>query len=476
MSKIYIFLITLFSSFIFIQLTTTISFTSSGDGYTVSDNIITITGEGPFELTGTQTNKVIIISSSCTLYLNSFSLTNTESLTPIIISSNKNVILSLLSDSTLIDSSFNINKGIIFLQNKSSLTITGTKIFNLFPNKFMAIYGTLGTSLIVNDGAEINIKSSSSNIGGIFLRDSIIFDNGIYTYSCLYCDKNAIEAKSSVKLIKGIFNIISGKGKGIQAGEYLYLGEKGGKDTDLILNIKTLEDSIEAKRIETYSGYINIESNEEGIHVDSDGDECDGDIRCSGNCECYFKFNGGYLNITSGEDGIDANGDIIISGGKIIIFASLLEPDNQPIDQDGLLSITGGTILVAGDGRIFRINPKTNQISKAFNGNINKGAKLVMNDANNKEIVSLTTPKTAKYMYLNNKNPFSVTLDGKELALSDVSQNQQREQPPYDNDFHDYDDDYYDDDDYDEYYPYKAKGYFIKNLDIIFMLGLIILS
>ena len=89
-----------------------------------------------------------------------------------------------------------------------------------------------------------------------------------------------------------------------------------------------------------------------------------------------------------------------------------------------------------------------------------------MNDANNKEIVSLTTPKTAKYMYLNNKNPFSVTLDGKELALSDASQNQQREQPPYDNDFHDY----------DEYYPYKAKGYFIKNLDIIFMLGLIILS
>ena len=90
MSKIYIFLITLFSSFIFIQLTTTISFTSSGDGYTVSDNIITITGEGPFELTGTQTDKEIIVSSSCTLYLNSFSLTNTESLTPIIINSNEN--------------------------------------------------------------------------------------------------------------------------------------------------------------------------------------------------------------------------------------------------------------------------------------------------------------------------------------------------------------------------------------------------
>ena len=52
------------ASFIFILIisqflnsqSVTITFTdpSSGDGYTVSDNTITITGSGPFELTGSQ--------------------------------------------------------------------------------------------------------------------------------------------------------------------------------------------------------------------------------------------------------------------------------------------------------------------------------------------------------------------------------------------------------------------------------------
>ena len=62
-------------------------------------------------------------------------------------------------------------------------------------------------------------------------------------------------------------------------------------------------------------------------------------MQCSGTCACYIVYNGGNLEVSSGADGIDANGDITISGGQIIVFS---EPDgaNQPIDQDGLLSIT----------------------------------------------------------------------------------------------------------------------------------------
>ena len=47
-----------------------------------------------------------------------------------------------------------------------------------------------------------------------------------------------------------------------------------------------------------------------------------------------------------------------------------------------------------------------------------------MNDANNNnEILSLTTPKAAKYMYLSYKNSFTVSLDGTQLTLSDSNQN-----------------------------------------------------
>ena len=37
----------------------------------------------------------------------------------------------------------------------------------------------------MNDGAIINIISTLSNIGGIYLRNSIIFNNALFTYDCV---------------------------------------------------------------------------------------------------------------------------------------------------------------------------------------------------------------------------------------------------------------------------------------------------
>ena len=85
MKVIYILLIVCLCSFV--ELSTTISFSSSGDGYTVSNGVVTISSEGTYDLSYTETNKKIIVSSSCTLNLNSFSLVNSGSLTPILIES-----------------------------------------------------------------------------------------------------------------------------------------------------------------------------------------------------------------------------------------------------------------------------------------------------------------------------------------------------------------------------------------------------
>ena len=63
-----------------------INFDTSGTGYTVSGNVVTISGGGTYDLENSQTDKNIIISKSCTLNLNSFSLTNSGSLTPILVS------------------------------------------------------------------------------------------------------------------------------------------------------------------------------------------------------------------------------------------------------------------------------------------------------------------------------------------------------------------------------------------------------
>ena len=150
--------------FSFINSQSTIDFDTSGTGYTVSGSVITISGGGTYNLQNSQTDKNIVISKSCTLNLNSFSLINSNSLTPILVSASQTLTLVLSGSSTLQDSSTNSKEGIIFLESGASLIISGTGTLNLSPNKLMAINGTDSTSLTVNDGATINIQSTSSNV------------------------------------------------------------------------------------------------------------------------------------------------------------------------------------------------------------------------------------------------------------------------------------------------------------------------
>ena len=103
MKSVSIFIIFLYSTlFINIHSSTQISFSTSGTGYTVSDNVVTITGDDSYDLSGDDlSDKKIIVSSSCTLNFNSFNLKNTGTLTPLIISENQAVKIVLTGESTL---------------------------------------------------------------------------------------------------------------------------------------------------------------------------------------------------------------------------------------------------------------------------------------------------------------------------------------------------------------------------------------
>ena len=135
MKAINIILVIYLCLFINVLSSTTISFSSSGDGYTVSGNVVTITSDGEYDISGTQTNKQIIVSSSCTINLNTFSLTNSGSLTPILVEDDQTLNLVLTGESTLQDSSTNENDGTIYLEEGASLIISGTGTLNINPYK-----------------------------------------------------------------------------------------------------------------------------------------------------------------------------------------------------------------------------------------------------------------------------------------------------------------------------------------------------
>ena len=94
----------------------------------------------------------------------------------------------------------------------------------------MAINETEDTSLTVNEGPTINVESTSSTIGGIYLRKEINFNNAMYIYNCPNGKNHAIDTEGTIKLVKGKYSLTSGNGKGIQAEKYLIIGEENLKE------------------------------------------------------------------------------------------------------------------------------------------------------------------------------------------------------------------------------------------------------
>jgi hypothetical protein len=423
MKSVSIFIIFLYSTLlIYVHSSTQISFSTSGTGYTVSDNIVTIAGDDSYDLSGDLSDKKIIVSSSCTLNFNSFSLKNNGSLTPLIISENQAVKIVLTDESTLQDSSTNENNGTIYLQKGASLTISGTGTLNIIPNKYMAINGTEETSLTVNDGATIDISSESSDVGGIYLRKAITFNNAILLLNCPSGSHHDLDNEGSITIVEGRYTIYSGNGKGIQAETNLYIGVENGSNSDLNLYIYTSNEGIEAKQIYIYFGTITITAEEDGINAAASGDECDETINCSGNCACSLTFAGGDLTLITGEDGLDINGDLTIIGGNIKVFAASNSSDH--IDQDGALTITGGNIIAAGSPQMGGVRVSTTtQVSKTYTGTIAKDANLIVYDESNNELLSVTTPKEANYVFFNFPKEFSVKLNDEELTISEYNSN-----------------------------------------------------
>lgn len=428
------------------EIKSAIDFTASGTGYTVSGDVVTISGGGTYDLENSQTNKKIIVSKSCTLNMNTFSLKNSGSLIPILISASQTLTLVLTGKSTLEDSATNEFDGIIYLQKGASLIISGTGSLEFTPNKLMAINGTDSTSLTVNDGATLNVRTFLSNGGGIYLRSSIIFNNARYTCTAR---KNAIDSEGTIKLIKGQYSLTSETGKGIQSENELFFGEENGNEKDLYIVIKTNDKCIKAKKIVIYSGNLGIETVGDGIIVDS------------------LTYKGGFLGIISNGDGISANGDIKISGGLINIYSGT-NSDVQPIEQNGLLEITGGTVLATGVSSMAKVTASTTQKEKIYRGRILAGGDLIAKETGGNKITAITVPKTIYYLYFNHANDFVITLNGNQLPLIEASSDKQ---PSSGNPTRSSDDD---DKDEDDPVVIKANEYFIKRFNILWLISLLI--
>ena len=215
---------------------------STTDDYIIERNTIILSKNIPYDITGNTNIYNIKVSSSCKITLNSL-IISSPIYPAILIEENKEVNLILKGKSKLSDTKSNQYEGVIYLNEESKLIISGEDLLTIKPNKHMAINGAESTSLIVESG-EININSTATDVGGIYLNKEIIFNNGIFKFDIniktlnSINPPNAIDSEGSITIKRGKYYINSGQGKGLQAKTYIYIGNIQDNNDDALDNLE----------------------------------------------------------------------------------------------------------------------------------------------------------------------------------------------------------------------------------------------
>ncbi|GAB5614797.1 carbohydrate-binding domain-containing protein [Faecalimonas hominis] len=332
--------------------------TSDSDTVKISDNIVTITEEGTYVLTGALTDGMVIVEVKDTekvqLVLNGVEITNetsaaiyVRSADKVFITTTENAenVLENGGEYTAIDDN-NID-AVIF--SKADLTLNGTGSLMINAE---AGHGIVSKDDLVLTSGTYEIQSASHGLSG---KDSVRVANGTYTITS---EKDGIHAENAdddslgfVYLAEGNFEIVA-KGDGISAGNWLQsdggtytiiagdgsenvqkngqkweFGPRGEQENTAEENSVSMKGIKAAGDLTVTAGKYDLNTADDSIHSNAN-----------------TTISGGEWTIASGDDGIHGNSATTISGGTIEITQSYEGIEGLSID------ITGGDIqLVSSD-------------------------------------------------------------------------------------------------------------------------------
>ena len=313
--------------------------TVSGEGVAVSDSTITISKSGTYVISGQSDGVQIKIEAEKTddvhLVLNGVTMTNTNA--AISAKSAGHVYVTLVDGTTnsLSDSATNSDeKADAALFSKVDLTINGSGTLNVDGKKSNAIKAndtlhiTGGTFNITSVGDAFNVNDEL-NITGTTMtvdakEDGVKVDNDDDTsVGTMYLSDNTITVTAGDDGIHASGDLV------IDSGTY---------------TVKNSTEGLEGKSITINGGDITIYATDDGVNAANKNAQ---------QSEIFFTMNGGNLTVEVGQgdtDPIDSNGNITVTGGTIKMTGQ------TGFDFDGTASYTGGDIYFNGEKQTEIVN------------------------------------------------------------------------------------------------------------------------
>ena len=382
----------------------------TGDGAKLEDKTVKITKEGTYILSGSSDGLNVVVEAADTekvwLVFDNLSMKGVSAPIQVLTADKVFITLATGSTNTIEDietaESEELNAAIY---SKSDLTINGSG------------------KLIVNGKYEHGIKSSDDlkMLGGSFVITAA--NDGLNANDALNIKDSVIE--------------ISAKGDGIHSDKNVYIDGKS-------LNIKESEEGIEGKVVDIVSGDIDIKSSDDGINATDSSLKTDnlpadvqekiknrperpeGEAVPEGEMQrpegmphgagfenqegTEIIIRGGDLYIDASGDGIDSNGNLTVSGGKVVIEGSGGRGDGA-IDYNGTGLVTGGEVLALGGSDMlqsFSSESAQSHIVVTAKESIAVGAKITIKDESGKVL----------YEHINKKAFSALVYSSKDLVKS----------------------------------------------------------
>lgn len=365
----------------------------------IDGNIITVSEEGTYIVTGTLSDGQIIVDGDkkekIRLILDGVNI-NSNTSAPIYIKQTDKCFLTLAENSINIltnnkkftaDSDNNVDS-VVF--SKEDLTLNGNGSLDITTN--------CGHGIVTKDDLKITSGTYTINSSGHSLcgKDSVRIGSGTFT---LVSDKDGIHSENSEDTSLGFIYIAGGTfkitcdGDGMDASGYLTIkdgsvsvksgggadnAEKKHEEFGRMDTASTTEsETASAKGIKAdgtltiSSGTINLDCADDGVHSNSDIKMTSGTLNVKTgddgmHADNSLEISDGTVNVTESYEGIEAL-EITVSGGTISVVASddgfnaaggndesgyggQMPQDSFSSGSDGKLSFSGGKVTVDAQG------------------------------------------------------------------------------------------------------------------------------
>lgn len=172
-------------------------------------------------------------------------------------------------------------------------------------------------------------------------------------------------------------------------------------DNNLIINggsitVSQSYEGLEGQKVTVTGGNIDITASDDGINAaGSSSSSSTGGRPGSSDSNALITIGGGYIVVNASGDGIDSNGNIVISGGTVLVSGPA-DNGNGAFDYGGEATVSGGTVILCGSsGMAQGFSDKSEQASFMYtlDSSASAGSSVALTDENGNVLASFIPAK-----------------------------------------------------------------------------------